>query len=1544
MSDYFENLQAEIDRCYDTAHRARAKGFDPDLGIDAVPAGDLSARVEGLVGPVGIAEEIKRVGRENITKIIDAILDGKFDVPRDKLVEQALRTSLAILTEGVVAAPIEGISDVKIKENPDGSRYLSIYFAGPIRSAGGTAQGLAVLIGAYISRRLGLNEYRPTNDEIERYVEEIRIYNDRVTNLQYVPSEDDIRTIIKNVPVCIDGDPTEEMEVSIHRRLKRVETDRIRGGMCLVTAEGIAQKAKKLMKKAGEFGIDWGWLSEIGRAKVDSANEKAATAKFMGEVVGGRPILSEPSAKGGFRLRYGRCRATGIAAKAIHPATAILLDGFIATGTQMRIEKPGKGCIATVCDEIEGPIVRLKGGNVVMVETEEAANEIKKDIEQILFLGDLLVSYGDFLQTNTPLLPAGYCEEWWQEESGVSWRGVTCEQAVQISKDKNVPLHPRYTYRWEDVTVDDLKVLADAVGSCASFEPVALKKDADVKRVLEEIAAPHTIDGDKIFVGEYAPFLAQLGYDGEKIAGIDYKKFSDAFDAVSSVSTVRLRRKSGTYIGARMGRPEKAKERKMQPAVHVLFPIGKTGGREQMVNVAAERRSLFVDVSNFKCPSCGKKTITPICECGGRGNYLGVSKTEVMIQDIWRGATSRAGIGNVKGVEGMISEYKIPEPLEKGILRAKNEVFVFKDGTCRFDATDAPVTHVRPREIGVGVEKLRELGYEKDYLGGELKSEDQIIELFVQDIVVPLNGADYIIQVSRFVDDLLERFYAMEPYYRIENRQGLLGKLVVGLAPHTSAGIIGRVVGFTDASVCFAHPYWHTAKRRNCLVPETEVLVLNSNNPRFVGLGDFFESVSGGKIVDDRGTIEKGVEGISTFALNPATCKFEKKRVVSVIKTPAPEHLVEVRTKSGRIFTSSPEHRLLVNSDGNIVFRKVLELKDNDGLIVPQKIESVDLDILEIDLLKELSGHMRNVLMLRDIREFIEKLVCGLGGLKLASEKLKINKKTFSNYIYRDSIPLPVLEDLLKLCDKGLKDVPECRLGVKRDHTGIKRTIAVDDKFMRLLGYYLAEGYSRACRGGFYQVSFACTENELAEDIAVCVRGVFGIDAGRDTHVAVISNHVVYRFFEDVLKIGRGAHDKRIPPQFFALPKHKIRELLSAYFAGDGSVERGRLHVTCSSVNRGLLRDIGFLLARFGIFYRLKSERRKAGGVAKEFYAKKGKCPEFTLHYISIRSGYARIFHDEIGFSLKRKQKALGSVLSKEREPMIRKSNGLVLDPIKEICPVKSKHDFLYDIEVEAHHNFLMNDLVVSANCDGDEDTVMLLMDVLLNFSKKYLPVSRGGKMDAPLVITTLLDPKEVDDEVHKMEIVDHYPAGFYEKTLEGVNPSKVKVRLVSDLLDNDPYSGILFTHDTYDVNGPVKRSTYVKLKTMLEKVTSQLALAEKIRAIDEAKVAQIVINSHFLRDTYGNLRAFSRQKFRCVKCNASYRRVPLSGKCKCGGRLLLTVSENTVKKYLEISLGLVEKYRLPDYLKQRLELLDRDIKSVFVSDLSRQSNLSDFM
>ena len=55
------------------------------------------------------------------------------------------------------------------------------------------------------------------------------------------------------------------------------------------------------------------------------------------------------------------------------------------------------------------------------------------------------------------------------------------------------------------------------------------------------------------------------------------KENKDVIALVSDLSDITIRAKAPFRIGTRMGRPEKAAERKMRPPPHVLFPIGNNG-------------------------------------------------------------------------------------------------------------------------------------------------------------------------------------------------------------------------------------------------------------------------------------------------------------------------------------------------------------------------------------------------------------------------------------------------------------------------------------------------------------------------------------------------------------------------------------------------------------------------------------------------------------------------------------------------------------------------------------------------------------------------------------------------------------------------------------------------------------------------------------------------------------------------------------------------------------------------------------------------------
>ncbi|MBS3063928.1 MAG: DNA polymerase II large subunit [DPANN group archaeon] len=1138
IQEYFDSLTTETTKLYDVAKIARAKNLDPEPRVDIPLASTVAQRSEALVASLapqlfqsGTAERIVELEKQYQAGDWRIALTISLEVAQQKFcqfadlreaIEVGSRVGLAYITSGVVAAPLEGLVEIKFKKRKDNKDYVAVYFSGPIRAAGGTAAAVSVLIVDYVRKQMGIADYDITPEEIKRYQVEIDDYLTKIAHRQYAPTAEEIALVVKNIGIEITGDPTETYEVSQQKYLPRVETNNIRGGMALVLTEGPTLKAEKLWKTlqkwAKDFDLEnWNWLKDFivlknsihQGAKTETDTDSDLTVKpvdsYLKDIVAGRPVFSYPMRRGGFRLRYGRSRFTGFASTAIHPATMLILNDYVATGTQIKMERPGKATVFSACDSIEGPIVKTKEGNVVKLNTEAKANEVKNQIQEILFLGDLLVNYGDFSENGQRLVPCGYNEEWWRLEVENALGNFSEEQnkellirfknlislpnieaAYKFAEETNTPLHPKFTYHWKDISGVEYLALREWF---LKFENNS-RPLSEEKRILEIIGCEHRVENNNI------TFDSEVNFILNKIFTLQETSGATGLAHINSKSPVKQRDKSGTFIGTRMGRPEKAKLRKMKGTPVVLFPVGKEGGRLRSFQDAISKNTITSDFPTYNCDECNINTIYSSCElCGKKttwkkvcvkckrttlednccGAYTrGFRKQKIDINHYFDSAVKALNMPApqlVKGVRGTTNKDKIVEHISKGILRATHKLAVNKDGTIRYDMTEMGVTHFKPKEIGTPIGKLKELGYEKDIFGEPLENDEQLLEILPQDVILPScpetpdeTADDIMMRACNFIDDLLEKYYHLPKYYNVKTKDDLIGHLIIGLAPHTSAGIIGRILGFSKTLGCFAHPYWHAAQRRNF---------------------------------------------------------------------------------------------------------------------------------------------------------------------------------------------------------------------------------------------------------------------------------------------------------------------------------------------------------------------------------------------------------------------------------------------------------------------------------------------------DGDETCALLALDAFLNFSRKYLPDRRGSRsMDAPLVLTTVLVPSEVDTEVHGMDITDKYPLEFYRAAEQCKFPWDVKVLQVKDVLGKkEQYEGFKYTHETNDLNAGVRLSAYKFIPTMIEKLDGQLDLASRIRASDLDGVAALVIDKHFIRDIKGNLRKYTMQQVRCVKCNAKYRRPPLSGVCTiCKGKLLFTIAEGSVKKYLEATMKLTRINGISPYMQQSMKLLKEGIESVFGKDTTKQIALNDWL
>ena len=370
-----------------------------------------------------------------------------------------------------------------------------------------------------------------------------------------------------------------------------------------------------------------------------------------------------------------------------------------------------------------------------------------------------------------------------------------------------------------------------------------MPNDPVQKRMLEDLGALHILREKRIIIDKkYSePMLDCLGidHDGGKLSAGAELDGKDTLEAISKAAGYEVRARAMTRIGTRMGRPEKAKERDMTPKVFSLFPVGKDAdaGKEFVSAIAAAksipthagRAVIRTEVANRVCPVCHEKTFRNWCRtCNQHTVYVpvansfggkGPAELEIDLEAEFKAACESLGEKppvELKSLDALISRTKTTEAVEKGILRRKNNVSTFKDGTIRFDMTDIPLTHFRPREIGLSIEKAHELGYTHDWNGDPLTDPEQICELKVQDIIPSTDCGNYMVKISKYIDDELEEFYHLDRFYNAEKKEDLIGQVTFGLAPHTSGCILCRIIGYANVRGCYGHPFFHAAKRRNC--------------------------------------------------------------------------------------------------------------------------------------------------------------------------------------------------------------------------------------------------------------------------------------------------------------------------------------------------------------------------------------------------------------------------------------------------------------------------------------------------------------------------------------------------------------------------------------------------------------------------------------------------------------------------------------------------------------------------------------------------------
>lgn len=148
--------------------------------------------------------------------------------------------------------------------------------------------------------------------------------------------------------------------------------------------------------------------------------------------------------------------------------------------------------------------------------------------------------------------------------------------------------------------------------------------------------------------------------------------------------------------------------------------------------------------------------------------------------------------------------------------------------------------------------------------------------------------------------------------------------------------------------------------------------------------------------------------------------------------------------------------------------------------------------------------------------------------------------------------------------------------------------ISVTPLFMRLVGYYIAEGTSDIAiskHRGRVSFSFNIIEEEYAKDIKSIAKKLFNVPVNivkiKNRNVCIATLYSVYlaEIFSSLF--GHGAKNKKLPYWMLTLPDDYLSELFIGLWRGDGSTESRRFVYT--TISSTLAYQIKMILAKLNI-------------------------------------------------------------------------------------------------------------------------------------------------------------------------------------------------------------------------------------------------------------------------------------------------------------------------------------------------------------------------
>lgn len=405
-------------------------------------------------------------------------------------------------------------------------------------------------------------------------------------------------------------------------------------------------------------------------------------------------------------------------------------------------------------------------------------------------------------------------------------------------------------------------------------------------------------------------------------------------------------------------------------------------------------------------------------------------------------------------------------------------------------------------------------------------------------------------------------------------------------------------------------------------------------------------------------------------------------------------------TADSMVFTSEGVRKIINIKSGEMVF----SLNENTGLFETQKVIGLEnKGKRQIYKVKTSGGREIKVTKNHPFYnlEYIREKGKKRGRYKKAWKYLSDLKKGDLIALavdipqYGKSYSLPKIIKP-KLSVKSRNQFVDYDLDISKRYKDLKFPKETNKDLMWLLGFYLGDGFlagntSKSGKKRYSRVELAIPKSEknLRKEVSRIVKELFSYDILQKAKDRVTLNSILFVQLIEKLDLSGLAHTKQIPNWVYFLPKDQKLSFIGGYFDADGGIRKDSPHsLVFTSVSNDLLKGLKLLAISCGLntshVWEFSSKQKYKGQILE----RKGFRIQLSGDILIVDSRMERKRRLFIGKKyIHRFKTAKGTDFRCHTSDHIGFTKILSIE--------KLGIEEVYDIEVDGHHNFIANGLVV---------------------------------------------------------------------------------------------------------------------------------------------------------------------------------------------------------------------------------------------------------